>query len=277
MDLSLAQFPFKITDKVFHELPVESVGRQCFPVVQMKGPSGKHVNIRRKDDPNSIGFELLSKNLELFPSEPINTGISTEALTDLKSQYGEDAEQIIVDMLKGIISERENALVLQYLRDNAERAVDYKSADKQNAQYSMYALMQYIHNLILAINGKTFRSYESFAIIPFIQFTPIATLLGMGEYFNANDAKSSNLYIGTVGKTKIFLNPDLKSKIGYVGLFDKNLSKSSGIFGDYTPEFYIAPDPDTGNSNYFMNHRFGLSLSPLHNENNPLIYWFNCP
>ena len=274
-DLTLAGDPNNIAqtdqnlsiDGIFQQTNIPSLAREICSVAELTGPSGALFNIIRKDDSS---ITLIRKEVEVFPSEILKTSITREAIQDLKSQFGKDADSIIGTLFRGLSNDVENEKLLTVLSANSKDYGDLQLSDSLNASTTAFELTQRIHEIVLKINQKYQRSYEAFCILPAIS---MSSFMGLGSYLGSvKDSKG--LFIAQIGKTKFYLNPDSTDLFAYVGLHDDNLSKSSLVLSPYQNQILDAVNPDSGDIHYFLVHRFAITVSALHELNNEMLYKF---
>lgn len=254
-------------DGIFQQTNIPSLAREICSVAELTGPSGALFNIIRKDDSS---ITLIRKEVEVFPSEILKTSITREAIQDLKSQFGKDADSIIGTLFRGLSNDVENEKLLTVLSANSKDYGDLQLSDSLNASTTAFELTQRIHEIVLKINQKYQRSYEAFCILPAIS---MSSFMGLGSYLGSvKDSKG--LFITQIGKTKFYLNPDSTDLFAYVGLHDDNLSKSSLVLSPYQNQILDAVNPDSGDIHYFLVHRFAITVSALHELNNEMLYKF---
>lgn len=258
-------------DAMFQQAALPSLGRQIFSVIPMSGPTAALFNIRKKDGSND--FELIRNEVEVFPSQSISTGLTQEVVQDIRAQYGREANQIIGTLLRGLANEQENARTLAFLEANALASPALNLSDSLSAETNVFEISQRVHELVLKANVLNQRTYESFAVLPYV---PAAALAALNSYVGGMDKDERGLFIAEVGNTKFFMNPDATSTTAYVGLKDtKNPSKSSAVFSPYASSITEAQNPDTGAMNYFIFNRFAITASPLHVTGNEMLFKFN--
>lgn len=256
-------------DNIFQQTNIQSLARQVCSTVQMLGPSASLFNIIKKTD----GFKLVRKDLVEVQSEIIKTGVTREAIQDLKSQFGKDADNIVGSLFRGISNEIENAKLLDVLRTQGKDYGNLQLTDSLNAELNLFEVTQRVHEIILKMNQIYQRTFDAFAIIP---YKPLGGIMGLSQYAGALKKDERGLFITQIGSTKFYLNPDVNDDYAYVGLKDSdNLSKSSLVFAPYQNQIIDAIDPDSGEVLYFLVNRFALDSSPLHEAGNEMIYKFN--
>ena len=254
-------------DGIFQQTNIPSLAREICSVAELTGPSGALFNIIRKDDSS---ITLIRKEVEVFPSEILKTSITREAIQDIKSQFGKDADSIIGTLFRGLSNDVENEKLLTVLSANSKDYGDLQLSDSLNASTTAFELTQRIHEIVLKINQKYQRSYEAFCILPAIS---MSSFMGLGSYLGSvKDSKG--LFITQIGKTKFYLNPDSTDLFAYVGLHDDNLSKSSLVLSPYQNQILDAVNPDSGDIHYFLVNRFAITVSALHETDNEMLYKF---
>lgn len=257
-------------ESMYHQSAVQSLAYAVCSVSQLEGPTGGIFNIRKKDGTND--FELVRTDVQVFPFTPVNTGITQEVLQDIEAQYGLDGIQMVVKTLKGIANESENVKLFEVLDANSKADTNLQLSDSLNAEVNLFEITQRVHEIVLKMNQKNFRTYEAFCILP---ATPLGGLFGLKEYSGAEDKTERGLFVTQIGQTKFYLNPNINSNTAYVGLRDSsNGGKSSLVFSPYKNEIYKAQDPASGEQAYFLTDRFAITPSPLNVLDNEMLYKF---
>lgn len=258
-------------DQMFQESNVESLARQICAVVPIHGPTGALFNIRKK--PQTNDFELIRSEVEVLTSVPVNTGISQEAIQDMKNTFGKDYSQVIGKMFRGIANGIENNALFTFLDANSKDYGSLTLSDSKNAEVNLFEITQRVHEIILKMNRKSYRTYDSFAIIPAV---PLAGIMGLRGYAGASLHEQRGLFIAQLGQTKFYLNPDPDSVTGYIGCKDEeNPSQSSITFSPYQSSIIPVQNPDTGNVGNFLINRFAITKSPLDILNDEMLYKFD--
>ena len=259
-------------DGMFQQSSVESLARRICSVSKLSVPSGGLFNLRKKSGTND--FELVRRNIEVYPSEPVKTGITNEVIEDIKNVYSKDYVNIIGKLFKGIANDMENEKLLEFLDANAKDAGGLTLTDSGNAELNLFETTQKVHEIILKMNQDVFITYESFVVLP---AAPLAGIMALSQVFGgAADKDQRGLFITRLGQTNYYLNPDPTSTTAYVGLVDKeNPGRSSITFLPYQSQILDAIDPETGNTAYFLFNRFGIAASPLHETNKEMLFKFN--
>lgn len=255
-------------DNIFQQTNIGSLAKEICSIAQLNGPSGAIFTIVRK---GTGDIKLIRKEVEVFPSEILKTSVTREAIQDLKSQFGKDADLIIGTLFRGLSNDLENEKLLEVLSANAKDYGDLTLSDSLNASISAYELTQRIHEIVLKMNQTYQRSYESFCVLP---AKSLSSFMGLSSYLGRIDKDSNGLFITQINKTKFYLNPDSADVYAYVGLKDENLSKSSLVLSPYQNQVFDAVSPDSGDVNYFLVNRFAITVSPLHELNDEILYKF---
>jgi len=246
-------------ENMYYQAALPSLGRQIFSVIKMNGPTAGLFNTRQKVGTND--FELVRANVSVYPSVSQPTGITAEAIQDIKAQYGIEANDIIGKLLRGISNTGENSNTLTFLNANSPAI---QIADNitltSNAETNLFNISQRVQEKVLLINSKGLRSYEAFAVVP---YKAAASIMALGKYVADTD-NTRGLFIAQIGQTRYYVNPDPLSTTAYVGIKDlRNPTKSSAVFSPYRANIIEAVDSLTGNTMYHIFNRYAITLSPL--------------
>ena len=269
-DINIAQTDANLSmDNIFQQTNIQSLARQVCSTAVLTGPSGAIFNIVKN---NGTDFKLVRKEVSCFPSEIVKTSVTREAVQDLKSQFGKDAETIVGTMFRGISNELENEKLFEVLGTECKDYGDLQLSDSMNAELNLFETTQRVHEIVLKMNQKYQRTFDAFAIIP---ATALGGIMGLSQYAGAIKKEERGLFITQIGSTKFYLNPNVADLNAYVGLKDDdNISKSSLVFSPYQNQILDAVDPDSGDIHYFLVNRFAIASSPLHELNNEMLYKF---
>lgn len=256
---------------MFHQMQLPSLGRQIFNVVPMHGPTAALFNIKKK--PGDNGFAVVRREVEVFPSESIPTGLTEEVVQDIKAQYGKDAKNVIGQLLRGLANDQENSRTMGFLDTKSLSISDLQLTDSLNAETNLFEISQRVNELVLKANTKNVRTYEAFCVLPYYIGASISAL---GSYVGGLEESERGLFIRQIGQVKYFMNPDPTSTLAYVGLKDEiNHSRSSAVFSPFEETVSVAYDPDSGEHKYFIFNRFAITESPLHETDNEMLFKFN--
>ena len=269
-DPNIAQTDANLSmDNIFQQTNIQSLARQVCSTAVLTGPSGAIFNIVKN---NGTDFKLVRKEVSCFPSEIVKTSVTREAVQDLKSQFGKDAENIVGTLFRGISNELENEKLLELLNTESKDYGDLQLSDSMNAELNLFETTQRVHEIVLKMNQKYQRTFDAFAIIP---ATALGGIMGLSQYAGAIKKEERGLFITQIGSTKFYLNPDVADLNAYVGLKDsENMSKSSLVFSPYQNQILDAIDSDSGDIHYFLVNRFAITSSPLHETDNEMLYKF---
>lgn len=273
---------FPLND-VFQQTDSPSLARSIFVTVQPNGPlagiftlTDSHYTTDNSGNYNPDKPRLLLKrsNLTSFPSKPIMTELTVEAVRDLEAMYGENtARNYIAKMLRGFCNSYENEKTLEFLENNAVETPSLSISDTANAETMMFEITQRVQELALEMNTKTKRTLCAYAVIP---YKYVASIMTTFAYNTAKNTSNTNdLLVADFALMKYYVNPDYNSETAYVGLRSpEDPFCSSGFFGDYGSQLQTIKDPDTANDVIVVYNRFGLAMNPNHCENNPMLYKF---
>lgn len=268
-DANIAQTDQNLSiDNIFQQTNIQSLARQICSSASLIGPTGAIFNIIKTNG----DFKLVRAEVSVFPSEMKNTGVTREAVQDLKSQFGKDADNIIGTLFRGISNEEENTKLLTLLNTISKDYGDLQLSGSTNAELNLFEVTQRVHEIILKMNQKNQRTFDAFAVIPAVA---LGGIMGLSQYAGAIKKDERGLFITQIGSTKFYLNPDITDIYAYVGLKDSdNLSKSSLVFSPYQNQVIDLPNSDTGDIAYFLVNRFAITASPLHVLNDEMLYKF---
>lgn len=270
---------FPLND-VFQQTDLPSLGRSIFVTVKPNGPlagiftlTDSHFTTENYDR-NKQKLILKRSNLTSFPSKPIMTELTVEAIHDLEAMYGENtARTYIAKMLRGLCNNYENEKTLEFLENNAVETPSISISDSANAETMMFEITLRVQQLALKMNSKRKRTFSAYAVIPYKYVASIMTTFAYNTAKNTSNTES--LLVADFGLMKYYLNPDYDSDTAYVGLRSaEDPFCSSAFFGDYGSQLQTIKDPDTANDVIVVYNRFGLTMNPIHSENNPLLCKF---
>jgi hypothetical protein len=226
-------------------------------------------------DPTN-NFELVRSDVVAEDRDSIPSTLTREVVDDLRMQFGKEADSVVGNLLRGLSNEQENQATFEFLESNAKHESDLKLSDSSNAETNLFEITQRVHELILKINSKNIRSYMAFAVIP---YQPLGGVFGLSNYVGGDDKEGKGLFITKAGLTKFYISPFATtgetSNMVYVGLKDMmNPSKSSAVFSPYRSTVVNTTNPENGENVYHIFNRFGITLSPLNELGNELMYKF---
>lgn len=257
-------------DEIFQQSLLPSLGRQIFPILPLHGPTGAIFNIRKKSASNEL--ELVRSDVEVYNSTSISTNITQEAIQDIRSQYGKEANIIIGNLLRGLANEQENTAVMAFLSAQSLADSALQLTDSLNAETNFFEITQRVHELVLKINSLNLRSYQAFAVIP---YQPLGGIMGLKSYVQGDKMNERGLFITRIGQTDFYLNPDVTDDNVYVGIHDHDdPNKCSGVFSPYVSKIIDAINPDSGENAFFIYNRFAVTASPLHVTDNEMFHKF---
>ena len=175
---------FPLND-VFQQTDLPSLGRSIFVTVKPNGPlagiftlTDSHHTTDNSGNYNPDIPRLLLKrsNLTSFPSKPIMTELTVEAIHDLEAMYGENTARIyIAKMLRGLCNNYENEKTLEFLENKAVETPSISISDSANSETMMFEITQRVQELALKMNSKTKRTFSAYAVIPYKYVAAIKT------------------------------------------------------------------------------------------------------
>lgn len=257
-------------DNMYQQTALPSLGRMIFSVVPMNGPTGSIFNLKRKDD--NTGFELLRAEVEVQSSAAIHTGVTEEAIQDMRSQYGKNVNNIVGNLLTGLAADKENTDTLAFLELKSLSEPGLTLTDSKNAESNLFEVTQKAQELVLKANSKNLRAYGAYCVLP---YKVGAAIMALSKYASGDKTFSEGLYIGQIAQTKYYMNPNPASVTAYVGIKSDNESKSAAVFSPYTNTVVNAINPNNGERTYHIYNRYALTASPLHVLNNEMMFKFD--
>jgi hypothetical protein len=256
---------------IYQELKLPSLGRCIFTVTPIHGPTAAIFNVTSTD---TGGIKFVRSEVEVYDSKPKKTNITSEAVHDIDTQFGEDGLKNIAKLLKGLANEDENEKTVKFLKD---KAVDFGSveiSEPMSPDFTWREISWKTQQCILEMNSKKIRTYNAFVVLPYKYASAIMSVFA--DLRNSDLADSTSLYVGTSGLTDWFINPDSTDENCYVGLRDiKGTGKGCAVFSPYTNEITSALDPETGSTTMFIWNRFAITISPIHTTDNPMLVKFS--
>lgn len=262
-DIETADFSFDKLIKTFEELSSNSLIREIAATVPMKYSTGKIVNIHKQAANNS--FETVEANLTVntATSDPIQTGLSLEAVTDLKNQYGLDGYAVAANLLKGIVDAAENTAFMTFLDSNSLATPVLTLSDANSAEPSLFELTQRVQELVIKMNTPNFRTFNAFAVLP---YKNAASISALSQYARGDEETKKQLVMSTIGQTKYYVNPDTTATTAYVGLKSddkKSMGASSVIMGTFAQEILRSTHVESFQAKVGILNRYATAVNPL--------------
>ena len=262
-DIGTADFSFDKLIKTFQELSSNSLIREIAATVPMKYSTGKIVNIRKQAANDS--FETVSANLTVntATSDPIQTGLSLEAISDLKNQYGLDGYTIAGNLLKGIVDAAENTAFMTFLDSNSLATPVLTLSDANSAEPSLFEITQRVQELVIKMNTPNFRTFSAFAVLP---YKNAASISALSQYARGDEETKKQLVLSTIGQTQYYVNPDTTTTTAYVGLKakdKKSMGASSVIMGTFAQEILRSTHVESFQAKVGILNRYATAVNPL--------------
>ena len=273
-DIGTADFSFDKLIKTFQELSSNSLIREIAATVPMKYSTGKIVNIRKQAANDS--FETVSANLTVntATSDPIQTGLSLEAVTDLKNQYGLDGYTIAGNLLKGIVDAAENTAFMTFLDSNSLSTTALTLSDANSAEPSLFEITQRVQELVIKMNTPNFRTFNAFAVLP---YKNAASISALSQYARGDEETKKQLVMSTIGQTKYYVNPDTTATTAYVGLKakdKKSMGASSVIMGTFAQEILRSTHVESFQAKVGILNRYATAVNPLSDSGSEMLMSF---
>ena len=262
-DIGTADFSFNSLVDAFQELPTASLIRSVAAVVPMKMSTGQIINIKRNSTTDSFETVVATLTVNTATSDPIQTGISIEAIADLKNQYGLDGYTLGANLLKGIADKAENTAFLTFIDANSLAQPVLTLTAPASSEQSLFEITQRVQELVIKMNTPDFRTFNAFAILP---YKNAASISALSNYVRGEDAEEKRLIINKMGKTTYYVNPDATATTMYVGLHDtgkSSMGASSVIMGTFPQELLRATEGESFQGKIGLLNRYATALNPL--------------
>ena len=262
-DIGTADFSFNQVIKTFEELHSISLIRQIAAVVPMKMSTGTIINVRRNASTNSFETVEATLTINTATSDPIQSGISIEAITDLKNQYGLDGYKMAANMLKGITDKAENDAFITFLDSNSLSTTALTLSDANSAEPSLFEITQRVQELVIKMNTPIYRTFDAFAILP---YKNAASISALSHYVRGAEDTKQSLVVNKIGNTMYYVNPDVTTTTAFVGLADHSkasMSASSVIMGTFPQELLRSTHIESFQTYIGLLNRYATAVNPL--------------
>lgn len=249
-----------------------SLAYQICELAPIHGPTGhNYALIYDKDNHKLI---LTSDNVIVQDDDLEKTGITLEAMQDMYNTFGKSASKFLAKAFAGISAQNENNTLLSTLSTLSTAVSDLTLTTSSNAESMTFEIEQKVSELIININGSSYKSLDGFVVVPKKGAAAVMNILNsVVSQFN-NNGNSGGLYLGNSGRTKYYLNPDLTSTECYVGINSEIPGMSSLIISPYQHSIIGVKSPDTGNINMFNVNRYAITESAM-SKQEKMLYKFN--
>jgi len=251
----------EIVNKIIEQKFYKSLAYQVCEVSPAHSIESGVFAIKYVDDPAFPGKKkvVLLRNNVIINEDPIeDTGFTVETLQDLQRQYGKSATDYIAKTFAGISAHNENLALINYLSVNAVSSAN-APVDPNNAETATFNIQQKVSELLLQINGTSFKSLDAFVILP---SKWAASILGVKNLLPEKSTERE-LYLGRNSRTKFYLNPDPTSVECFVGVHSSVPGLSSLIMSPYHHALKIATNPETGEQHVFNFNRYAITENAL--------------
>ena len=262
-DIETADFSFNQVIKTFEQLHSISLIRAIAAVVPMKMSTGTIINVRRNASTNSFETVEATLTINTATSNPISSGISIEAIQDLKNQYGLDGYKMAANMLKGITDKAESDAFITFLDAQSLATPVLTLSDANSAEPSLFELTQRVQELVIKMNTPVYRTFEAFAVLP---YKNAASISALSHYVRGAEETKQSLVVNKIGSTMYYVNPDVTTTTAYVGLADHSRSSmgaSSVIMGTFPQEILRSTHVESFQENVGILNRYATAVNPL--------------
>lgn len=260
-------------NKLFQQSKLPSLGKDIFTVSTLHGPTGALFSVVTEDNTVKIKRNEVEVSNNFTDNDIVKTSITTEALYDINTQFGEDGVELLSNYLKGLANDFENTKTLEFIDTNAV-SKDSLTLSNESPEYVWQAISNHVTKLVLEMNMKNIRTYEAFVVLPYKLAASIMSLFA--DLHNSELADKTRLFVGRSGFTEWYINPDPSEETNvYVGLKDSGgTGRGCANFSEYINTITYAVNPDSGEPHYFIWDRFALTMNPSHTETNPMLVKF---
>ena len=262
-DIGTADFSFDKLIKTFQELSTNSLIREVAATVPMKYSTGQIVNIARNASTNSFKTVSASMEVNTATTNPIQSGLTFEAMTDLNKQYGLDAYTIAGNLLKGITDAAENTAFMSFVDTNSLSTTALTLSDANSAEPSLFEITQRVQELVIKMNTPNFRTFNAWAILP---YKNAASISALSQYARGDEETKKELVMSKIGQTQYYVNPDTAATTAYVGLNSKDkksMGASSIIMGTFVQELVQSTHVASFQTNIGIVNRYATAVNPL--------------
>lgn len=263
----------------YMEREIPSIPRDVLNIVKMRGHTNIFFTIKTKSDDS--GIEILKQQLKTVDDPPKRTSITLEALHDIFSVHGLDGIKLIANFLRDHANRDENTDFVNFLRTNAVEKDPITLSDPANTEMVHFEVAKRVQQHIYEMNMKHQRTFEAFAVVPYIQGGAITGINYINSFVSDQSHKLDNTPIISTYRiareilTDYYINPDMNDNYVYVGLRSRlNPSCSCGMFGSYQETIKSAVAYETAEQKLFLFNRYGFVLNPAHSANDPMIMKF---
>jgi len=273
-DIGTADFSFNQVIKTFEQHHSISLIRAIAAVVPMKMSTGTIINVRRNASTNSFETVEATLTINTATSDPISSGISIEAIQDLKNQYGLDGYKMAASMLKGITDKAESDAFITFLDTNSLATPVLTLSDANSAEPSLFEITQRVQELVIKMNTPNYRTFDAFAILP---YKNAASISALSHYARGSEEVKEALVVNKIGRTMYYVNPDVTTTTTYVGLADhskKGMSASSVIMGTFPQELLRSTHVESFQQNVGILNRYATAVNPLSDSGEEMLMSF---
>lgn len=270
-----------VNPRMLIDLKAFNLQKDLFQELPLHGPTGK-LYAATNDAPSPSGsltdFKVITSDVEVFPSKPVSTGITTEAIQDLISMFGLSNQTELIRLLfDSLAVDVINKETQDFLDTNSQVVSNLvlDSSILNNAQLTVFAIVKKVGELVQLQNQGRFITRGQYCLMP-------PKYQGQFEYislFNGCQTgpnEETNI-IQRSSSIRFVYNPNPNQDSIYVGLYGlNNSSQSQGVYSPHVTEVIETQDYESGNLNYHIFNRFQLSVNPLHDiQNRPLMWKFD--
>jgi hypothetical protein len=263
----------------YMERGIPSIARDALNITNMVGHTNFFFTIQPKSD--DTGIEIVKRGITAQETPVKSVSVTLEALQDMFSVHGLDGIKLIANFLRDKANAEENQTFINFLSSNALVKNPLTFTEPQNSELIHFELSKRIQQYVFEMNMKHQRTFEAFAIVPYITCGAVSGLDYINSIVSDQQHKLDNTPIISTYRvareilTDYYINPDINDDYVYVALRSRlNPACSCGIFGAYQESIRTAVAYETAEQKIFLFNRYGIVLNPAHSQNDPMIIKF---
>lgn len=272
-DIATSEFWANVADR-YQQTQIPSLARVLLAPYQMETPVAKVFNLTDDDadKDRDVILKLNASTIEAKPIDPFRIIISQEALDNYSAMY-RDPAQAIANSLRGFTNRKESEDTIALFKKHASDEGSLTISDKLNSETQMFEIIGKVQQCVMKMNVNRLRTYHCFAVVP---WKYIGSIMTTYAYVTGNTtAEASDLQAAKFGMLTYYVNPIKDDDTVYVGLrHPTNRALCAGIYGEYQNTITTAVNPVNGELAVHIHRRYGMAMSPLHTDTDPMLCKF---
>jgi hypothetical protein len=257
----------KLLGSIDRIIQKKSIAARISEKQPMSGPLGIVLGTQR----DTVNDKLIIRRKEIIPeTEQIKTEFTEETLQDMFNIYGEDIYDVLAYYLVDELAYKIDEKFITMLKDRAGLfgTMVYNHADYKHSLYAVgqsigMAIVKGLADLPISDN----RHPEGFAIVSPDVAAVLALSTTLGDPNQTpNEDDSSPSYMGTLAGVDYYIDytHDGSSTNNVVfGIKGNGISRGTAVLSHYTQEWVSTTNSETGEKNFFLFDRTGMTINPL--------------